>query len=115
MTGVEILSVGEIGVGSAFNWIMAILGGGFIGLVVGFWGAAMEDSIGFGTILFIAIFIVIGAIIGFSDAKPTHYVPTYKVVISDEVSMNDFMEKYEILEQDGRIYTVKEREDSNAS
>lgn len=115
MTGVEILSIGEIGVDPTFNWLMAILGGGFIGLVIGFMGAAMEDSVGFGTILFIAIFIVTGVIIGFGDARPTRYVPTYKVVISDEVSMNDFMEKYEILEQDGRIYTVKEREDSNAS
>lgn len=115
MTGVEILSIGEIGVGSAFNWLMAILGGGLIGLFMGFLGAAMEDNIGFGMILFIAISVVTGAIIGFGKAKPIYYVPTYKVVISDEVSMNDFMEKYEILEQDGRIYTVKEREDSNAS
>ena len=111
MEGVEILSIGEIGVDHAFNWLMAILGGGFIGLVIGFMGAAMEDSVGFGTILFIAIFIVTGTIIGFSDAIPTRHVPTYKVVISDEVSMNDFMEKYEILEQDGKIYTVKERKE----
>ena len=115
MTGVEILSIGEIGVGSAFNWVVAILGGGLIGLVVGFMGAATEDSIGFGIFLSIFIFIFTGVIIGFGNAKPTHYVPTYKVTISDEVSMNDFMEKYEILEQDGKIYTVKEREDSDAT
>lgn len=115
MTGVEILSIGEIGAGSAFNWTMAILVGGFIGLVVGFMGAATEDSIGFGFFLFIVISIFTGVISGFGNARPTHYVPTYKVIISDEVSMNDFMDKYEILEQDGRIYTVKEREDSNAS
>ena len=115
MTGIEILSIGEIGVDPTFNWLMAILGGGFIGLVVGFMGAAMEDSIGFGIFLCIVIFIFTGTIIGFGDARPTRYVPTYKVIISDEVSMNDFMEKYEILEQDGKIYTVKEREDSNAT
>lgn len=115
MIGVEILSIGEIGVGSAFNQLMAILGGGLVGLVVGFMGAATEDNIGIGIFIFIVISIFTGAIIGFGNAKPTHYVSTYKVTISDEVSMNDFMEKYEILEQDGRIYTVKEREDSNAS
>lgn len=115
MTGIEILSIGEIGVDPTFNWLMAILGGGFIGLVVGFMGAAMEDSIGFGVFLSIVIFIFTGTIIGFGNARPTRYVPTYKVVISDEVSMNDFMEKYEILEQDGKIYTVKEREDSDAT
>ena len=110
MTGVEILSIGEIGAGSAFNWVMAILTGGFVGLAIGFIGTMAEDSIRSGAILFIITFIITGTIVGFSDAKPTHYVPTYKVVISDEVSMDDFMEKYEILEQDGRIYTVKERE-----
>lgn len=115
MTGVEILSIGEIGAGSAFNWTMVILGGGLIGLVAGFMGAVMEDSIGFGILLFIVVSIFTGVICGFGNAKPTHYVPTYKVIISDEVSMNDFMDKYEILEQDGRIYTVKEREDNDAS
>lgn len=115
MTGVEILSIGEIGVDHAFNWLIAILGGGFIGLVVGFIGAATEDSIGFGVFLSIVVFILAGTIIGFGDARPTCYVPTYKVIISDEVSMNDFMDKYEILEQDGKIYTVKEREDSDAT
>ena len=115
MTGVEILSIGEIGAGSAFNWAMAILCGGLLGLVVGLMGAATEDSIGFGFLLFIVISIFTGVIVGFGNARPTHYVPTYKVIISDEVSMIDFMEKYEILEQDGKIYTVKEREDNNAS
>ena len=34
----------------------------------------------------------------------------YKVTIDDSVSMNEFLEKYEILDQEGKIYTVKERE-----
>ena len=33
----------------------------------------------------------------------------YKVTISDEVSMNEFMKKYEIINQEGKIYTIKER------
>ena len=33
----------------------------------------------------------------------------YKVYIEDNVSYNDFMEKYEILDQEGKIYTIKER------
>ena len=32
----------------------------------------------------------------------------YKVTIEDSVSMNEFLNKYEILEQEGKIYTVKE-------
>ena len=34
----------------------------------------------------------------------------YKVTIDDSVSMNEFLDKYEILDQEGKIYTVKERE-----
>ena len=34
----------------------------------------------------------------------------YKVTIDDSVSMNEFLDKYEILDQEGKIYTVKEKE-----
>jgi hypothetical protein len=33
-----------------------------------------------------------------------------KVTIDDSVLMNEFLDKYEILDQEGKIYTVKERE-----
>ena len=32
----------------------------------------------------------------------------YKVTIDNSLSMNEFLENYEILDQEGRIYTVKE-------
>lgn len=34
----------------------------------------------------------------------------YKVTISNEVSMNKFFDKYEIIDQEGKIYTVREIE-----
>lgn len=37
----------------------------------------------------------------------SHY--EYKVLIDDSVSLNEFNEKYEILDQEGQIYTVIER------
>lgn len=33
----------------------------------------------------------------------------YEVSVSDEVRLNDFMSKYEIVKQKGQIYIVKER------
>ena len=33
----------------------------------------------------------------------------YKVTIEDSVSMNEFLDKYEILETEGKIYIVKEK------
>ena len=34
----------------------------------------------------------------------------YQVVISDEVKFNEFNKKYEIIEQDGSIYTIQEKD-----
>ena len=53
------------------------------------------------------ICIAIGIFIGYGiEEKETHY----EVTIDDSVSMSEFNEKYEIIEQRGEIYTVKERE-----
>ena len=41
------------------------------------------------------------------------YETQYKVLISDEVSMNEFVAKYEIISQEGCIYTVRNREEPN--
>ena len=43
--------------------------------------------------------------------KPIAYKNQYKVTISDEVSMNEFYERYEVIDQEGKIYTVEERKD----
>lgn len=40
---------------------------------------------------------------------------TYKVTISDEVNFVEFNNKYEIIDQDGLIYTIKEKEINNES
>lgn len=40
---------------------------------------------------------------------------TYKVTISDEVNFVEFNNKYEIIDQDGLIYTIKEKENNNES
>lgn len=34
---------------------------------------------------------------------------SYKVTVSEEVPLNEFLDKYEIIDQDGKIYTVRER------
>lgn len=33
----------------------------------------------------------------------------YKVTIDDSVSFNEFIEKYEIIDSEGKVYTVKEK------
>lgn len=110
MEGIEILAVGQISTGSSFNWLMAII----IGLILGATAFAFglcHDSCIAAIVMGLLVGIFAGVFVGVADGIPTHYVPTYKVVISDEVSMNEFTERYEILEQEGKIYTIKERKE----
>ena len=44
------------------------------------------------------------------NTPPQEPQTLYEVTISDEVSFKDFTSKYEIIEQRGKIYIVKERE-----
>ena len=109
MLGVEILATGEGATGFepnpfVFLFVLAfcVIGGTIIG--------SKDKEYGFGALvgLFIGMFVglLFSNLVGIVEIE---YYPTYKVTISDEVSMNEFMDKYEILNQDGKIYTVKER------
>jgi len=109
MEGIEILSIGEIGVNPVFNWTAAIIGGVLIGLIAAFFIGLSEDSLGLFIIMFILWTPFFGAICGFSIEKYADTAPTYKVVIGDTVSLNEFYDRYEVLEQDGKIFTIMER------
>lgn len=50
---------------------------------------------------------VIGAI-GFSELSQEPYVK-YKVLIDQDVSWSEVYENYEIIDQEGQIYTIKEK------
>ena len=109
MTGVEILATGEGATSfepnsAVFLFVLALCVIG--GLVIGSKG----KECGLGALVGLLIGMVAGrlfaVVVGIAELE---YYPTYKVTISDEVSMNEFMDKYEILNQDGKIYTIKER------
>ena len=111
MNGVEILSSETI-----YNtilpeyWLGIGLGCGFIFAVVMAMCFANERIV----LGFICLALMFGsAIVGglggtYSKTDISHI--EYKVTIDDSVSMNEFLDKYEILDQEGKIYTVKERE-----
>lgn len=116
MTGVEILAMEEVA--TAFGWntwgmllgfLVATLFFGFVGVVVG-----VTESVESGWITFIAGTLIGGLIIGVAfgsiGGEPTAYETRYKVTVSDEVPMNKFLERYEIIDQEGKIYTVRERD-----
>lgn len=114
MTGVEILATEEVVVAFGFNWLaffLSIIICAFLGLAIGCASSegncCMSCCIGaFIGVLFGAAF---GLFSGHVTEKPTVYETQYKVTVSDETPMNEFMKKYEIVDQEGRIYTVRER------
>lgn len=117
MIGVEILATEEVVVewaifGWDYFWLMVKLSF-FISAIFGIVISIIDSkSMGVGMFLTGFIFggVVLGTIVGFNIGEPTKYETQYKVAIDDSVSMNAFVDKYEVLDQEGKIYTVRERE-----
>lgn len=118
MEGIEILATEEVAVAwTSWNWL------GFFGGVVIAVGvfALIGNLIGLtegaenGWICFIAGSIIGGAILGISMGanlvEPIEYETHYEVAISEDVSMIEFLEKYEVVDQRGKIFVIKEREE----
>ena len=62
----------------------------------------------------IGLFTLLGifaSIHGFTHLPENKYQTRYEVTISDEVSFNEFNSKYEVVEQNGLIYTIVEKTD----
>ena len=120
MTGVEILATEEVAVAFGFSWPgfwMAFILFAITSSVIGFFALLREyrDEIVSNAVVSILCGILCGVFFGLLCSNifypnPTEYETQYKVTIDDSVSMNDFNEKYEIVDQDGRIYTVREKE-----
>ena len=115
MTGVEILAAQEVAVEFSFNWtIFWIIVAGITFAVLIYscidvckgnchWGLIPEL-----TVVGLIGGMIIGSMFGKAAGRPIKYETLYKVTISDAVSMNDFLEKYEIVKTEGQIYTVRE-------
>lgn len=58
-----------------------------------------------------AIFAIVAgalAVILFCNIPEKKYETRYQVTVDDSVSINEFQSKYEIIEVEGKIYTVRE-------
>ena len=117
MTGVEILATQEVATVFGMNWnalLFTVAICGFFGAflfgfcLIGLWNWWKRALCGFGVALVLTLLIGGAA---YQNDKPLEYETQYKVTISDEVSMNDFLDRYEIVSQEGKIYTVRERND----
>ena len=114
MNGVEILNT-IYEYGSLISEVYAILftGAALILAIIG--GLTTSYDAVQKILATLAMFAVIGMIVSFigSLIDTEEIIGTkYQVVISEEVKFNEFVERYEIISQDGKIYTVKERKGS---
>lgn len=107
MEGIEVLATIPEGVNFVPNLPFAIIVGGIIG--IGIWCATDTGSIIAGLLIGSLIGAMAFLITAGVSMKPTEFIDTYKVIISDEIKLNKFYERYEILEQEGKIFTIKEK------
>lgn len=115
MSGVEILATNEIVSKTVFNGKLALII--FIACFLffalcGIVAATTEHDptlLGLLVLTGIGVGGVLGGLLGLGCGIPIEYITEYKVTISEEVSLSEFIKEYEVIDQEGRIFTVRER------
>lgn len=105
--GIEVLSTSEIYAVSNISLALAIFF--LVAMVLSVIGASVFKKLRRVIMIIIAIICFCGAIYNSTNTKPTGKYE-YKVTVNDNVSFNDFHNKYEIINIEEKIYTIKERE-----
>lgn len=123
MDGVSILNEFEVVTKTVFSW-ESFWWGALIGAIIGFviaviFGLQEADWFAFfvGLSMFCTVLgLFVGLLGGFVvNPKPVEYETRYEVSINEEVNMQEFMDKYEIVETRGSIYTVREKNEYRKS
>lgn len=117
MNGVEILNETQVVAESAFNWTAFWITGSIIFGIFILSGIILSitygpDLVGWMMVICsgIILCLIFGFLLGVVCETPTKYETQYQVIIYDSVPMNDFLDKYEIIDTEGKIFTVKERD-----
>lgn len=113
--GVQVLSVYDTYTFD-FNLLSAFYGFAIVGFIGSIIYAANLDKINnetehiymLGSIILASL--LVGVIVGRYVFPSKTMIREYKVITSDDVSLNDFMETYDIIDIDGKIYTIREKE-----
>ena len=112
MEGSTVLSENELMV--VPNWVGIIVLVGMIIMLISLIVIVKMSNIYFSVILcVIGIVLAIVGIFGNLTIRKSTGEYEYRVTISDEVSLVEFNEKYEIINQEGLIYTIRKKEINN--
>ena len=107
MQGIEFLTSTQVVTNYTFNttafWITALIVIG-ISVLIGIYEMEVLPC----SLCGVIFGLLLGCLVGGALSEPTEYETQYKVTISDETSMTEFVEQYEIIDQDGKIFTVRE-------
>ena len=115
LDGITLLDTGTKVVSYTWGWSW----GGFIAAIFAIFLIVvsiicMIDGTTGGEIFFFAgIFVGMLSLFIFVHAKPAKTINTYSVIIDDSVSMIEFYDKYEVIDIQGKIFTITEREDTD--
>lgn len=113
MAGVEILAIEEVTrTGCTNGGLVALVVMGICTTVVSvLWYKRFSEWWGIlaGLVIGAAFGCAIGVVIDTVN-EPAPDEIRYKVTVSDEVLLNEFLSRYEIIDVEGKIYTVKEVE-----
>ena len=115
LDGITLLDTGTKVVSYTWGWSW----GGFIAAIFAIFLIVvsiicMIDGTTGGEIFFFAgIFVGMLSLFIFAHAKAAKIINTYSVIIDDSVSMTEFYDKYEVLDIQGKIFTITEREDTD--
>lgn len=111
----RILSEEMIPIAYEFNdiwlWICIIVGFVCIAIaVIAYYDDIPKFIMFIGSIAILLISIFIGLLLGGGLAMPSEYESHYKIIVDDTVTVNEFLDRYELLERDGEILIVREIE-----
>lgn len=110
MDGVWIINVNPAD--KPWNFVVCAVIWAVIAVLIALFECLSSDCNGRETLMVCSAVSVVGILLGlFVGVMHNQYLKpvTYDVMIGDNVSFNEFTEQYEIIEQNGNIYTVKER------
>ena len=111
MEGITILSTATVTLGISWGAAILIAIGAFAFIYFIFCLTTVDELIEYLYAAIVAVFVTAIGLIPVWASIDTTEVTEYKVTIDDSVKYVEFTEKYEVIDQEGEIYTVREKTD----